>query len=1255
MSFLSALRASGMRANLGLTVLALLLFFLSGALGASGVTLPGNIVAYVPITLANTQGSAFAHGSQIMISVNSLKYQRYESSNLGNIEFFYSNGTVIDSWLEGNIANEQQTSNLYTSANTIYWVEINPANTFLAADSSNTIYMGFATNTINLFSNSITGEAPQLSPSYAQYDNGGNVFNTYLNFNGVQQPASWTFTSTGGSITVSNGLSITSESGESSALYYASSAYDPQGNVIDGYITSNTANKDELVGWTQGDPTGTNSGWWGLPYNAIGAGAGGGNPGSFELVNVNNGNGHNNKASSNPSNPFVASASWQGTSASATWNYSTVESNSTVISASSAYLMMYVNNGQTLDVQWFRERLEPPSGVMASASFSGIVANPTIALANSISSNSIDIIAGSQTDNALITASCISGDTCDIYSSNGVALASGTTTATLAYNALPLGYSALYANDITNGTVSNYSYVRRIATVNSLPITLTNYQSYAIPANAQLDIAFSGHNYTSVESNTLNNTVIYFSNGTVDYSWLEGGVTNNIEYPANVLSTSANVFFWFRAPPRSNAFLPANTGTATTNVIYLGFASPGNNIMDGNFIGEAPQLSSSYGEYDNGAKIFNYYMVNPTSTSGFTVDGISGLTTNAPSGSYFDTPNAFYAQVDTNNDYLYSNNPAFSPGNTITYWTHIPYQALGDLFFMSSSSGSGQFSRIDERGGYPTDSGFLSSSSWTSWSGGGNVQDPVAAAWDKVDIVITSSTSATMYDTPTSNTPIGDLGSASTGSQSVSNSGDYFGFQGDSSGSGTDYWDAVIVRDYLSGGSLVPASPYPSTYYTAPTLGALSPSSQSVSPGANALITDHGLSGGISPYSYQWYASTNGVPSATSANAAEANALLGIGTSNGEAQSQNAIFATNSLTTQQTYWFILNATDTYPTSLNSTAVSVTVKAPSSGGGSPPPVYYITLSDNINSHLSSQDPVITTYGAEASQYYQNQLPITLQLSSDYMNVSFACSVTIGANTFYFQNDAYGIGIGAQCNHTYFTSVGSIEPIYALAASQSTTTTTVSTVTSSAHSSSSSTSISTVATTVKTTSPTQTNSSSNLSQSQSSNVIVSVYSPAQLNFTSYNMQLSLKSSSNTSEPVDVVVSNVTANSSSPKGYSKIMVFDLNVFPSKNLSANVTLEYACSNDSIAVPFVMMNGTWVQIYNAVVLENPCRITFPAPNGHRIGIFNKYLAPANTTQTSQPTTASQGNSDLGIAIAALVVITLVLFLLYRRRRRRLR
>ena len=157
--------------------------------------------------------------------------------------------------------------------------------------------------------------------------------------------------------------------------------------------------------------------------------------------------------------------------------------------------------------------------------------------------------------------------------------------------------------------------------VSYVPITLTNNQAKAITPNTPISFTFNALLYQRYETNTLNNTELFFANGSIAPSWLEGNLSNE-QMQANLLYTSNDVLFWFLTPSGYSWI-----GASSTNTIYLGFA--GNTPNSGNLLwssvtGVAPQLtcanpastssciagnsvSGIYGQYDNGANVFSAY------------------------------------------------------------------------------------------------------------------------------------------------------------------------------------------------------------------------------------------------------------------------------------------------------------------------------------------------------------------------------------------------------------------------------------------------------------------------------------------------------------------------------------------------------------------------------------------------------------------------------------------------------------------------
>jgi hypothetical protein len=144
-------------------------------------TLPSGIIKYYPLTLINWQSTATPAPFQSMVSVDSAAYSSYEASNLNNIEFFTPNGIVVPSWLESGNSN--------ASTSTIYWLKFPNG---IPALSSVIVYIGFASIGTILLNTQSTGEAPRLSPTYAEYDDGANVFNFYSNFAGTSLSSQWT-------------------------------------------------------------------------------------------------------------------------------------------------------------------------------------------------------------------------------------------------------------------------------------------------------------------------------------------------------------------------------------------------------------------------------------------------------------------------------------------------------------------------------------------------------------------------------------------------------------------------------------------------------------------------------------------------------------------------------------------------------------------------------------------------------------------------------------------------------------------------------------------------------------------------------------------------------------------------------------------------------------------------------------------------------------------------------------------------------
>ena len=183
----------------------------SGTIAGTSISgKPAVLTSYEPITITNTQSSATPSPFQQMINFTSSDpgFSSIATSNFGqNVEFFYYNGTVIPSWLE---------SYNTTKGYAIWWLKI----AAIPAGSSETVYVGFAPASTNLLNTVNDGEAPQLSCSnpsdtascstYAEYDDGINVFNNYWNFAGTFLPDPFIILGNRTELTINNGITLDS-------------------------------------------------------------------------------------------------------------------------------------------------------------------------------------------------------------------------------------------------------------------------------------------------------------------------------------------------------------------------------------------------------------------------------------------------------------------------------------------------------------------------------------------------------------------------------------------------------------------------------------------------------------------------------------------------------------------------------------------------------------------------------------------------------------------------------------------------------------------------------------------------------------------------------------------------------------------------------------------------------------------------------------------------------------------------------------
>lgn len=498
-----------------------------------GALTPTNtmVLYYVPITLTNSQASATPAPFQQLITVPSSTYSQYINSQWSNVEFTTgksATGTILQAWVESNPSNTASATNV--------WVNLPNG---LPAQGSLTIYMDMMAANV-MSASGPTGEAPQLSSTYAQYDNGASVFTNYWNFAGTTLPSTFNnqLAGTGGSYTVSNGITLTITTGGAGYYehVYSTSTYNPVGQIVEALQTTSGGGADQNIQWAVSLGTSGSDGWGNI--NTVGFGY---NGGKLKIRTISNGvpTGYVGTAITTPG---IVSGSWQATGSNeAFWNYITTQQGgtSTQPTIGSAYIDLFIDDiaGSTT-FQYVRTRAYPPNGVMPSVSFG---------------------------------------------------TGSNTYTPPPPLNP-PLGQA----------------YV---------PITITNPTQNQLPSGFQELITVPTSTYAAYINSQWSN--IEFTIGSPAYqggvpvqAWIESGAYN--------ASTTTNV--WLSIPVSISGTYGSNTLT-----LYMNFMS--SSVMSASGpTGEAPQLSSTYAEYDNGASVFSNYYNFAGTTLDSRISTISGVT-----------------------------------------------------------------------------------------------------------------------------------------------------------------------------------------------------------------------------------------------------------------------------------------------------------------------------------------------------------------------------------------------------------------------------------------------------------------------------------------------------------------------------------------------------------------------------------------------------------------------------------------------------
>ena len=302
---------------------------------------------------------------QQMIHLNRTTFP-FINKAFSNIAFFYNNGTPIYAWLES-----------VTNNNATLWLKLN-------GSVNRTVNIKIYGQTANeMSSKGYYGEAPELTATYGQYDNGANVFIQY----GGKSWSSFTFV--GGNWTTANGyLQQTSTTGSylgGPTALIESTSYSNTAKYVIAMAFSYTTQTDARVGIiTTATPTSTSDTFG---YRFIGQQNNNGagflsflNDGTWVVDNIYQGAVSTPYAMSVTNNAGIWSGNLRSgygegnilTSLSPT-SYTSANSQgatSGYIGISAAYYTGSTLLPNPINVQWFYMRSYPPNGVMPSSSSS---------------------------------------------------------------------------------------------------------------------------------------------------------------------------------------------------------------------------------------------------------------------------------------------------------------------------------------------------------------------------------------------------------------------------------------------------------------------------------------------------------------------------------------------------------------------------------------------------------------------------------------------------------------------------------------------------------------------------------------------------------------------------------------------------------------------------------------------------------------------------------------------------------------------
>jgi hypothetical protein len=340
--------------------------FFPSACGTAPSSLATLLTACIPVNIVNKQSSSTP------VNFDQLFTGTPFNAIAGNVVVYNGlSGALVPCWAE---------SSSVLVCNLL-------ANTIAATGSANSVYyFGLGSPTVSFWSTTFAngiGEAPQLSPTYAQYDNGANIFPYYWNFAGTSVPSPWIIQGGGSGIVQNNGITFNDISGTSSNYIYTatSSTYNAETHIFDTYATMNVLSIAD--GGSGGGYGALLAMYDDTNYGEIYVGTYSNN--YMMKAEQHGGSGPawiTNFGSQLSANTWYVFSTWQTTTpvCYGSYNYQGAISSSTDCSALTSPRLFEgwgtIWNGQTASanivVQWARLRPAPPGWTMPTVTYGGI-------------------------------------------------------------------------------------------------------------------------------------------------------------------------------------------------------------------------------------------------------------------------------------------------------------------------------------------------------------------------------------------------------------------------------------------------------------------------------------------------------------------------------------------------------------------------------------------------------------------------------------------------------------------------------------------------------------------------------------------------------------------------------------------------------------------------------------------------------------------------------------------------------------------